>query len=752
MKKTGAWLAAICLLAATAQAADPPQAVPSPASDNQASAPPPSADNTAPPIREEPVIPQAAPPQPPVQPPPERILRPAEPPPAPVQAPPPQPPIQAPLPQQAETKRMPVYISMDFTDVDLPVLIKFISEQTRKNFIFDERVQGKITIISPRKISVEDAYNVFLSVLQVKGFATIEQGNAIKIIALRDAKQDSLPTARAGEPASASEFITRLIPLQYTDTAEIVPVLSPIVSKDGLLTAFPASNMLILIDSRSNIDRVMKILAELDVEGTSGILRIFPFKYASVTEIARTLDSLYTGAGTAPAAPGQAGAGARAVRRGKGRGGAIRFIPDVRTNSLIVLAGADLMSDIEDLIKKLDIPSPENTGKINVYYLEHSDAEEVAKVLANLSGRAPTTPTAPAAAGPAGTVKSVITAELEGGVRIAADKATNSLIIIASVNDYLTLVDVIKKLDIRRRQVYVEAVIMEITLDKGRDVGVEFRGSVASAANKGALLSGTNFDFQGNVNELFSALASGNPLVFSGTGLIAGGILGNVTLPDGTQIPAVTAILRAAQTSDNINVLSSPHLLTLDNKEAEIIVGQNVPFITSQSRDSTNLANTINTIERKDVGITLRLTPHIHESEYVNLEIYQESSAILGTQLLNANQVGPTTTKRSAKTSVLVKNGNTVVMGGMMQDSLTVSESQVPLLGDIPLLGNLFKFKSVARNKTNLLIFLTPHVIKEPTDMAKIGERKQAQMDEFIKRKDGLTEQKMPRPGALANP
>jgi len=719
MKKTVVWLAALCLLAASAQAADLPQAAaPLPASDNQAAAPRPTGDNqAAPAIKEEPVAP------PPVS--------------APAAAPPP-----APSPQPAEAKRPPVFISMDFTDVDLPVLIKFMSEQTRKNFIFDERVQGKITIISPRKISVEDAYNVFLSVLQVKGFATIEQGNAIKIIALRDAKQDSLPTARAGEPAVAAEFITRLIPLQYTDTTEIVPVLAPIISKDGLLTAFPASNMLILIDSRFNIDRILKILAELDIEGTSGTLRIFPLKYASVAEIAKTLDSLYLG--TAPgAAPGAADARARAGRRGRGRGSALRFIPDARTNSLIVLAGTDLLSDIEDLLKKLDIPSPENTGKINVYYLENADAEEVAKVLASLSGKAGV-PSAPAAAGAAGTVKGIISAELEGGVRVTADKATNSLIIIASVNDYLTLVDVIKKLDIRRRQVYVEALIMEVTLDKGRDLGVEFRGAVESARHQGAILGGTNFDFKGNVNELFSALTAGNPLVFSGTGLIAGGIMGRVKLPDGTEIPAITAILRAAETKDNINILSSPHLLTLDNKEAEIIVGENVPFITSQTRDNTNLANTINTIERKDVGITLRLTPHIHESEFVNLEIYQESSAIKGTQLLNANQVGPTTTKRSAKTSVLVRNGDTVVLGGMMQDSLTTSESQVPLLGDIPILGYLFRFKSVSRNKTNLLIFLTPHVIKEPKDMASISEKQQKKMDSFVKQKGGIADPPAP--------
>jgi len=716
MRKSVSGLAALWILATVAFAADPPQpGSPPPAADNQATTStaegikPPAGDNASAIAPAEEVKPVAAPVE---------EVKPAA----------------APKAEEARAKLPQVFISMDFTDVDLPVLVKFISEQAKKNFIFDEKLQGKITIISPRKISVEEAYNVFLSVLQVKGFITVEHGNTIKIIPLREAKQESIPTSRGGDSPLASEFITRLIPLQYVDTTEVVTLLAPIVSKDGLLTSFPASNTLILIDSRANIDRILKILAVIDVEGTSATLRIYPLKYASAAEVGKTLEALYQ----ETPAPGPA-AGARRGRLGKARGVSARFIPDSRTNSLIVLAGGDMQSDIGDLLSKLDIPAPENTGKINVYYLENADAEEVAKVLANLSEKRPGA--SPGAA--PGTIKGVITAELEGGVRITPDKATNSLIVIASINDYQTLVDVIKKLDIRRRQVYVEALIMEITLNKGRDVGVEFRGT-AETRNQGAVLGGTNFDFRGNINDLFTALATGNPLLFSGTGLIAGGIAGKVTLPDGTQVPAITAILRAAQTRDNINILSSPHLLTLDNKEAEIIVGQNVPFITSQAQNTTNLANIINTVERKDIGITLRMTPHIHESEYVSLDIYQESSAVLGTSILNVNQVGPTTTKRSAKTSVLVRNEDTVVLGGMMQDTTSVSESQVPLLGDIPLLGNLFKFKSVSRQKTNLLIFLTPHIIKETQDMARVTTDQQKKMDAFIEQNKGEVEKVLP--------
>jgi len=619
----------------------------------------------------------------------------------------------------------PVFLSMDFTDVDLPVLIKFISEQTKKNFIFDERVQGKITIISPRRITLDEAYNVFLSVLHVKGFATVEQGNTIKIVPMRDVRQEDLPTETKGDGGHDSRIITRLIPLQYVDVTDIVPLLTPLVSKDGLLTSFPPSNTLIIIDSRANIDKILRILQEIDQEGTGSTMRLFPLKNASVTEIAKTLDQLYKET-AAPQARARRGRVTRPIVSG---GNTPRFIPDTRTNILIVVSGQDVLTEIEDLINRLDVPTPSGTGRINVYYLENADAEEVAKVLASLTEQRPgTTPQAPRQGA---TIKGVIAAELEGGVKITADKATNSLIIIASLNDYQTLVDVIKKLDIRRRQVYVEALIMEINLDNARDLGIEFRAA-GELNNDGAVLGGTNFNFAGNLNELLTSLATGNPLLFSGTGLLAAGIAGNVTLPDGTEIPAITAVLRAAQTANNVNILSTPHLLTLDNKEAEIIVAENVPFITSQSRDTTNLANVINTVERKDVGIILRFTPRINESDFVSLDIYQESSAVKGDTLLASSTVGPTTTKRSASTSVLVKSGDTVILGGMMQETVTNSESKVPLLGSIPILGNLFKFSSVSRKKTNLLIFLTPHIIKSPEDMFEVTTENRRKMDRFL--------------------
>ncbi|MBP2675668.1 MAG: ral secretion pathway protein, partial [Deltaproteobacteria bacterium] len=347
----------------------------------------------------------------------------------------------APGPSQAPVAKPPTYLSMDFTDVELPVLIKFMSEQTKKNFIFDERVQGKITIISPRRVTLEEAYNVFLYVLQSKGFTTVSQGNTIKIIAAREARQDSIHTGVSRDTASA-EFITRLVPLQYLESTEVVPLVTPLVSKDGMVSAFGSSNTLLLIDSRANIDRIVTILGEVDSEGSPGILRVYPLAYAGAAEVAKILTSVYL-----EAAPGAAAAAkGRAVGVRPSRRVAVKILADARTNSVIVYAGQEMQDDVADLLKKIDVPVSAGSGRINVYYLENADAEEVSKVLASLSkertgaGAAPTAAPGGRTAPMPATGAAVVSAELEGGVKVTADKATNALIIVASANDYETLV------------------------------------------------------------------------------------------------------------------------------------------------------------------------------------------------------------------------------------------------------------------------------------------------------------------------
>jgi general secretion pathway protein D len=655
------------------------------------------------------------------------------------QASPQAPPVAA----RERTGRAPLYLSMDFTDVDLPVLIKFMSEQTRRNFVFDERVQGKITIISPRKLTEDEAYNVFLSVLQVKGFTTVPLGNTIKIVPAREARQDTIPTSEGEKPKfPGGEFITRLVPLQHVESPEVVTLLTPIISKDGLISQFASSNTLLLIDSRANVDRIMGIIGQIDVE-SPGEMMVFRLTYAAAQDLAKTLEAVFQQSAT-PAAPAQVRG--RTRRFAQPRGATLKFIPEVRTNNLIVLAPPEAMEDISDLISKLDVAVPSGGGKINVYYLENADAEEVSKVLASLStgaqGQPAAQPARPPTQAPAAqpTIRGVVAAELEGGIKVTADKATNSLIIVASPNDFETLVGVIRKLDIRRRQVFVEAMIMEIDITKALDLGLEWRGAVqVGGGDSGAIVAGSNFGLTGGLNDLLTAIASGNALIFPGTGLVAGGVGGSVTLPDGTKVPAIAAVLRASQAHNNLNILSAPNLLTQNNKEAEIIVAENIPFISSQSRDTTNLANVINTVERKDVGITLRITPHIHESEFVSMDIYQEASALKtdAVTLAQTSTVGPTWTKRSAKTTVLVKSGDTVILGGIMQESNTENISKVPLLGDIPLLGWFFKTKSTQKQKTNLVILLTPFIIQEPGRLASgLEERQRTMLQPFSQNAD----------------
>jgi len=625
-------------------------------------------------------------------------------------------------------------ISLDFSDVDISSLIKFISEVTGKNFIFDEKVRGTVTIISPKKITVDEAYKVFLSVLQVKGYATIEQDNVVKIVPAREVKQEATRFSKEKIEERTERYITQLIPLSFINVRDASSLLSPLISKEGLISFYEPSNTLIVIDRESNIARILEILDELDVNKAAQVIKLYSLQNAVADDLAGVLSNIFNASLTRIEArvPRPRGVKTPQPTAGGTVFKGVKFISESRTNTIIALAPKELIPQIDEMIRKLDVPTPENVGKINVYYLENADAEELAGVLNNLISGKPITP-AGGRPGRPSTIKGVITPEFEGAIKITADKATNSLIIVASPNDYKTLVDVIKKLDIKRRQVYVEAAILEVSLDRARDLGVEFRGAFEPTDNSAAF-TGTNFTFTGNINDLLVALASGNPLLLAGEGLSAGVIGGKVILPDGTEIPAITAILRAAQVATNVHVLATPHLLTMDNEEAEIIVGENVPFIVSQQRDTTNLANIINQVERQDVGITLKIKPQIHESDYVKLDIYQEASAVKeGSGILDPNLVGPTTTKRSAKTNVIVKTGQTVVLGGLMQERKVRKVSKVPILGDIPLLGSLFRFESVNTQKTNLLIFLTPHIIKDTSELKGITFKFKESMKKFIK-------------------
>jgi general secretion pathway protein D len=710
-------------------------------------------------------------------------------------------------------------ITMDFQDVDLGVLVKFVSEITHKNFIVDDKVKGKVTVISPEKISVDEAYQVFLSVLQVKGFTTVPSGAVIKIVPSKEAKTSTVPTILPkGVVSPNDEFVTRLIPLSHVDANNMVSILQPMVSPEGLLAAYGPTNTLILIDTAAQTDRLAKILTQLDVEGFERAIEVIRLNYAFATDMAATLAQVLE-----EESEGQAPTPARApraprlpVRRGAAptqatvAGGStpassFKIIPDERTNTLIVLAGPLEMRRIKELIAKLDVPLPLGTGRIHVYYLKYANALEMVAVLSNLIGGGGAgggggfggigAGLAGRGLGGAGAFRgggvgglgglggglgglggvgglggsslssfgssmsgfgSSLSGSRLGGtqaggfgrtgfggipgqgglpgtggaasagnesVRITADPATNALIINATPQDYETLKDVIEKLDVRRRQVYVEAIILEVRLDKSRSLGFDFQGG--TGLGEGVGLARTNLT--GNLNAALTNPASIGGLV------MAAASNQTVRLPDGSTVPAQVALFSALQNDSDVNILSAPNLLTTDNQEAEIVVGENLPFVASVSTSETNLANTFNTVDRRDVGITLRITPQISEGGTVRLDLFEEVSAVIPTATTSQTaNLGPSTTIRSATTTVVARDSQTVVIGGLISDDTEHSRSQVPFLGDIPVLGHLLRSASSTRQKVNLLIFLTPHIIRTEEDQRRISLQRRDQMKAFM--------------------
>ncbi len=663
------------------------------------------------------------------------------------------------------TENTAALVTMHFQDIDISVLAKFISEITHKNFIVDEKVRGKVTIISPTKVTPDEAYAIFQSVLQVKGFTTVPSGRIVKILPNKDAKQSGAPVVYNGALATTGdEVITRLVPLRHVNAADLVPVLQPLISTDGLILPYPQTNSLVLTDSALNIQRLLSMLEDLDVEGYERRTEVIPLKYAVATDLAKKVEDIMkeqgesenstqprikvvTAVNASPA--GSVPTSSSSAFRG------VRVLPDERTNALIVMGGVREMKTVRRLVSQLDVPLPPGTSKIQVYPLKYANAEELLPVLADLIGgrtggdrlsslkiprrerrftrdqrfggqnsgmgsslgeRTPPPASPPQAPRPAGSTSGT-TPEFSSEVTITADPATNSLLISASPQDYETLARVIEQLDVRRKQVYVEAIILEVSMDRARELGIELQGTVDTGS--GVLLGRTNF------KDLNTALTNPSSL----TGLLAAAASNQtIELPDGTRVPAQVALLRAAQTSTDINVLSAPTLLTADNQEAEILVGQNVPFVASRATDSANLKNLFTTVEREDVGITLRLTPQISEGDTVRLDVFEEVSAIVPTTVGDPNQLGPTTSVRSASTIVVAKSGQTVVIGGLISDDSALQDSGVPYLQDLPVLGNFFKSNAKRSKKINLLIFLTPHIVR---DDAEIAAHSQGERDRF---------------------
>jgi general secretion pathway protein D len=610
-------------------------------------------------------------------------------------------------------------ITMDFQDADLAVVIKFMGELTGKNFLVSDPIRGKVTIISPKKITVREAYRVFESVLEMNGYTAVPGDDAIKIIPSAAARQAGLEI-REGKEAKAvapeDRMITQIIPLEHASADEVRNLFASSVSKEGMIISYKPTNHLVITDRASNIHRLLKIIEQIDVRIVEEKITVFPLEYASAKTLADKLGQLMAADPRQPA-PGRPPAPAAAQR-------VVKIIPEERTNTLIVLANEQDTREVRNLVARLDTEAPKGKSQLHVRYLEHARAEELAKVLNSIvTGKAK-------AAAPPGRQPQAGAPPEE--VSITADKATNSLVITASPQEFKELEVVIAKLDMIRSQVLVEALIAEVSMEKALQIGVDWRIMDQPVEGSARGFGGSDFGLiSGTYRGVYPSSAGD-------TGLLLGVAKGFITV-GGVQVPNLGVLVRAFQKDTDVNVLSTPHLLTMDNEKAKIIVADNVPLLKSDL--TTPLATATATVsnvavsrtyEYKDIGIQLEITPHISKGNMVRLEISTEVSNILAIDPANPGFV--TTRKRQATTTVAVDHGQIIVIGGLIRDESSDTTKKVPCVGNVPVLGWLFKNFAGSSTKTNLLIFISPQIIRTAEDLEKATAKKKKESEENLEK------------------
>lgn len=607
-------------------------------------------------------------------------------------------------------------VTLNFVNADIVSVIKAVGEITGKNFIIDPRVKGTINIVSSKPVSPDLTYPILLSALRLQGFAAVESKGAIKILPEADAKLNYNETIGTAIP-SGGAVVTQVYAIRHQSAVQLVPVLRPLISPNNTIAAYPDSNALVITDYADNLRRIDHIIDAIDQAGGGPV--IVPLRYASAPDAARAVNKLMSETG-APGATHDPSQGLTAV-------------PDERTNSLILNSNNPSRIVLaQNLIAKLDV-STGDTGNVHVIYLRNSDATKLAGTLNSvISGESTASPTMPSLSfSPSSSTASSTTTpsstasstpsfssasassrtQTSGGSgMVQADEATNALIINAPEAIFNNLRQVVAKLDVRRAQIFVEALIVEVSVDKSSEFGIQWQDLTGANQTSAQLFGGTNFGTPAGGANIIGATTN---IASVGQGLNLGIVKGQITIPGiAGPILNLSVLARALETRANANVLSTPNLMTLDNEEAKIVVGQNIPMITGSYAQTGTTTTTapFQTYERKDVGLTLKIKPQISEGGAVQLQIYQEVSSVDAATLNNIS--GPTTTKRSIESTVLVDDGQIVVLGGLIQDSVSDGVSQVPLLGDLPVVGNLFRYKTRTHNKTNLMVFLRPHVLR----------------------------------------
>ncbi len=596
-------------------------------------------------------------------------------------------------PEAKKTPRTPKsndrYVTIDFDNVDIALFIKFISELTGKNFVVDKAVKGKVTIISPTKITVQEAYRVFESVLEVHGYTTVPAGKIIKIVPAVAARGKDIETRLREEALTPEDkVVTQLVPLRYADPNELKKLFAPLISKSSVIVSYPPTGMLIVTDVQSNIRRLLSIIEAIDVPGIGEEISVIPLEYATASVMAKSLNEVFQ---------------RRTTKARKGAVGApvIKIVPDDRTNVLIVLASEDDTARIGQLITLLDKETPRGEGDIHVYYLQNANAEDLAKVLMAIpaqQAKAPKKGAAPA---------------ISKDVQIVPDKSTNALVITAKKDDFLLLEDVIQKLDIPRRMVYIEALLMEVSMNKDFELGVQWQFAETVGSRDGKDVAA------------FGASLAGDVLTPLGTGFSLG-VLGEAINISGVDFPSIAAVIKAMEADTDVNILSTPQIMTTDNEEAEIVVAKNIPFQTRIETTGETVGREFSTFEYRDVGVTLNITPQISQARFVRLKILEVVEQVIEEE----SALGlPTTLKREAKTTVIVQDGHTVVIGGLIDRTRTEGTTRTPCLGNIPGLGWLFKAVSTRDDRQNLYFFLTPHIVENPQEARALYEEKKEEID-----------------------
>jgi len=607
-------------------------------------------------------------------------------------------------------------VTLNFVNAEIEGVVKAVSEITGKNFLLDPRVKGTVNIVSAKPMPKGLVYDTFLSALRLQGFAVVEERGIAKILPEAEAKLYSGPTLGPQEKSrmGSDTILTQVFTLRYESAAQLVPILRPLISANNTITAYPNTNTLVITDYASNLQRLERIIDSIDQPSGMDPV-VIPLYHASALDVVQAVNRLFTEPASSPGV-----ANSETAQR-------MTIVADARSNSLIARAdNPSRLARLRTLVATLDTPTSA-AGNIHVVFLKNADAVKVAETLrAVYSGESAPSRATPAAASappsgpspsaspqsqaPAGSpFASTGSSSATGRGIVQADVSTNSVIITAPDAVYNNLRAVIDKLDTRRVQVYVEALIAEVTANKAAEFGVQWQSLGGAGANgsSASAFGGTNFGGAGqNIIGVAQNAASAGP------GLNVGIIKGSITIP-GVNGPILNMglLVRALESDSNANILSTPTLLTLDNEEARIVVGQNLPIITGQYALSgaSTTPTPFQTISRQDVGLQLRIKPQVSAGGTVKLQIYQEVSSVQD----STNASGVITNKRSVESSVLVDDGQIVVIGGLIQDSVNDTIQKIPVLGDMPLFGGLFQYKTRSRSKTNLMVFLRTTVLRD---------------------------------------